>query len=97
MKKTALADAEVEYQDHTSNTIYASFKIKKTEKDFLKDTSIIIWTTTPWTIPANRALAYSNKIKYSVIKIGRDTKYFQNKKIIVATELIKNVSEECKL
>jgi len=95
VEKTALADAEVEYKDHTSNTIYASFKIKKTEKDFLKDGHIIIWTTTPWTIPANRALAYGNKIKYSVIKIGKDTKYFQNKKIIVATELIKTISEEC--
>ena len=71
------------------------FKIKKTEKDFLKDGHIIIWTTTPWTIPANRALAYDSKIKYSVIKIGKDSKYFQNKKIIVATELIKTVSEEC--
>ena len=95
VEKTALADAEVEYKDHTSNTIYASFKIKKTEKDFLKDGHIIIWTTTPWTIPANRALAYDSKIKYSVIKIGKDTKYFQNKKIIVATELIKTISEEC--
>ena len=60
-KKTALADAEVEYKDHTSNTIYASFKIKKTDKDFLKEGNVIIWTTTPWTIPVNRALAYNNK------------------------------------
>jgi len=95
VEKTALADAEVEYKDHTSNTIYTSFKIKNTTKDFLKGGHVIIWTTTPWTIPANRALAYSSKIKYSVIKIGKDTKYFQNKNIIIASELIKTVSEEC--
>ena len=97
VEKTALADAEVEYKDHISNIIYASFKIIKTEKIFLKDSYIIIWTTTPWTIPANRALVYGSKIKYSVIQIGKDTKYFQNKKIIIATELIKKVSEKCNL
>ena len=97
VEKTALADAEVEYKDHISNIIYASFKIIKTEKIFLKDSYIIIWTTTPWTIPANRALVYGSKIKYSVIQIGKDTKYFQNKKIIIATELIKTVSEKCDL
>ena len=57
VEKTALADAEVEYLNHVSNTIYASFKIKDVKKDFLKDANIIIWTTTPWTIPANKALA----------------------------------------
>ena len=42
VEKTALADAEVEYKDHTSNTIYAAFKIKKTDKEFLKDANIVI-------------------------------------------------------
>ena len=64
VEKTALADAEVEYMEHTSNTIYVSFKIKETKKDFLKDASIIIWTTTPWTIPANKALAFNSNIDY---------------------------------
>ena len=95
VEKTALADAEVEYKDHTSNTIYTSFKIKKTEKDFLKDACVIIWTTTPWTIPVNRALAYSDKIKYSVIKIANENKNFKNQNIILASELVKRVSEEC--
>ena len=95
VEKTALADAEVEYKNHTSNTIYTSFEIKKTEKDFLKNSHIIIWTTTPWTIPVNRALAYGNKIKYSVLKIGKDTKHFKNKNIVVASELISTVSKEC--
>jgi isoleucyl-tRNA synthetase len=95
VEKTALADAEVEYKDHTSNTIYTSFKINKTEKDFLKDAYVIIWTTTPWTIPVNRALVYSDSIQYSVIKVGQDTKYFKDKKIIIASDLIKKVAAEC--
>ena len=95
VEKTALADAEVEYKDHTSNTIYTSFEIKKTKKDFLKNCHVVIWTTTPWTIPVNRALAYNDKIKYSVIQIGNETEHFKNKKIIVANELITRVSEDC--
>jgi isoleucyl-tRNA synthetase len=95
VEKTALADAEVEYKDHTSNTIYTSFEIIKTEKDFLKGSHVIIWTTTPWTIPVNRALAYSNKIKYSIIQIGDEIPNFKNKKIIIASELIGKVSKEC--
>ena len=95
VEKTALADAEVEYRDHTSNTIYASFEIKKTSKDFLKKGHVIIWTTTPWTIPVNRALAYNSNIKYSVIKIGKETEHFKNKNIIIASELINRVSEAC--
>ena len=69
VEKTALADAEVEYLDHTSNTIYVPFKVKETNKDFLKDTSIVIWTTTPWTIPANKALAFNSNIEYAVLEI----------------------------
>jgi isoleucyl-tRNA synthetase len=95
VEKTALADAEVEYQDHTSNTIYTSFKIKKTEKEFLKDAHVIIWTTTPWTIPVNRALVYNDKIKYSVIQMGKDVGDFKNKNLVIASKLINKVSEEC--
>ena len=95
VEKTALADAEVEYQDHTSNTIYTSFKIKKTEKEFLKDAHVIIWTTTPWTIPVNRALVYNDKIKYSVIQMGKDVGDFKNKNVVIASKLINKVSEEC--
>ena len=95
VEKTALADAEVEYKDHISNTIYTSFKVEKTEKDFLKDCNIIIWTTTPWTIPVNRALAFKDTIKYSIIQMGNDTEHFKDKNIIIASKLIKKVSEEC--
>ncbi len=90
VEKTALADAEVEYKDHKSNTIYAEFQIKKTDKDFLKDSSVIIWTTTPWTIPANKALAYNKDINYSIVELN-------NKKIIVAEKLVNSVIENCEL
>ena len=83
VEKTALADAEVEYLDHNSNTIYAAFKIKKTKKEFLNGASVIIWTTTPWTIPANKALAYNSNIEYSVVEIN-NLNFFKEKKIVVA-------------
>ena len=96
VEKTALADAEVEYMDHTSNTIYVGFKVKETDKDFLKDTSIIIWTTTPWTIPANKALAFNSNIDYSILEIG-NLQNFKEKKIVVATNLVKEIINACEI
>ena len=96
VEKTALADAEVEYLDHTSNTIYVAFKVKETDKDFLKDTSIVIWTTTPWTIPANKALAYNSNIEYSVLEIS-DLEYFKEKRVVVAKNLIETITKECEI
>ena len=94
VEKTALADAEVEYMDHTSNTIYVGFKVKETDKDFLKDTSIIIWTTTPWTIPANKALAFNSNIDYSILEI-ENLQNFNENKIVVATNLVKEIVSAC--
>ncbi len=94
VEKTALADAEVEYKDHTSNTIFVAFKVKDTKKDFLKDASIIIWTTTPWTIPANKALAFNKSIDYSLLEIN-SLDYFKDKKIVVATNLVNSVVKSC--
>ncbi len=96
VEKTALADAEVEYMDHTSNTIFVSFKVKKSDKEFLKDSNIIIWTTTPWTIPANKALAFNESIDYSVIEI-QDLETFKGKKIVVASNLIESVLKSCEI
>ena len=67
VEKTALADAEVEYEDHTSNTIYVKFLITNSKDKDLVGTNIVIWTTTPWTIPGNRALAYGKELDYSLI------------------------------
>ena len=94
VKKTALADAEVEYMDHTSNTIFVAFKIKYSKKDFLKDANVIIWTTTPWTIPANKALAFNSNIEYSLIEIN-ELENFKDKKIVVATNLLESTIKLC--
>ena len=94
VEKTALADAEVEYQDHKSDTIYASFPIKTSKLDDLNDCEIIIWTTTPWTIPANKALAYNESLDYLLIQINDDGD-FKDKKIIIAEALLESVIKEC--
>ena len=94
VEKTALADAEVEYKDHTSNTIFVPFKVKKSNKDFLQGVNVVIWTTTPWTIPANRALAFNSGIDYSLIEIDA-LENFKEKKIVVATNLINSIVKSC--
>ena len=96
VEKTALADAEVEYMDHTSDTIYVSFPVKKSKINDLLNTEIIIWTTTPWTIPANKALAYNKSLKYIIIQIN-DKNDFNNRKIVVAKDLLKSVIEDCEI
>ena len=96
VEKTALADAEVEYMDHTSDTIYVSFHIQKSKLENLLGAEVIIWTTTPWTIPANKALAYNKSLKYVVIQIN-DKGDFNTRKIIVAKDLLKSVVEDCKI
>ena len=96
VEKTALADAEVEYKDHKSDTIYASFKVKSSNIKELSDSEIIIWTTTPWTIPANRALAYNEKLNYLLVKIIDDGD-FKNKKIVIAEALLDSVIKDCNL
>ena len=96
VEKTALADAEVEYQDHKSDTIYASFPIKTSNIKELEGSEIVIWTTTPWTIPANKALAYNEALNYVLIQLN-DNGDFKNKKIIIAEALIESVFKECSI
>jgi isoleucyl-tRNA synthetase len=69
VEKTALAEAEVEYKEHTSDTIWVKFPIVKAPSKELEGASIVIWTTTPWTIPGNRAVAYGNDIDYVAIEV----------------------------
>ena len=94
VEKTALADAEVEYQDHKSDTIYTSFPIKSSNLKELEGSEIIIWTTTPWTIPANKALAYNEALDYLLIQLN-DEGDFKNRKIVVAEALLESVIKEC--
>ena len=97
VEKTALADAEVEYEDHTSNTIYVKFLISNSDDKDLIGSNIVIWTTTPWTIPGNRALAYGNDLEYCVIKIDEvevSSLATVGDKLIFAKELLDNVTNE---
>ena len=96
VEKTALADAEVEYQDHKSDTIYASFQVKSSKIKELSNSEIIIWTTTPWTIPANKALAYNESLDYILIKINDDGE-FKNKNIVIAEALLSSVKKDCNI
>ena len=82
VEKTALAEAEVEYEDYTSDTVWVKFPIARVA-DLLgtgrarsarsqapvRDASVVIWTTTPWTIPGNRAISYSPKIEYGLYEV----------------------------
>ena len=85
VEKTALADAEVEYHEHKSTTIYAKFPIANTDIEKIKDHSIVIWTTTPWTIPGNRALAVHEDIKYASLNIHHKN---LDENILIAEDLI---------
>jgi isoleucyl-tRNA synthetase len=75
VEKTALAEAEVEYLDYTSDTVWVKFPVRiaagETQKDIsgINRLSVLIWTTTPWTIPGNRAVSYSGAIKYGVYSV----------------------------
>src|SRR5204863_5296967 len=71
VEKTALADAEVEYHDHTSTTIYVRFPILTSPDPIFGGAAAVIWTTTPWTIPGNRAVAYGEAIAYELIQAER--------------------------
>ncbi|MEZ5900191.1 MAG: isoleucine--tRNA ligase [Hyphomicrobiaceae bacterium] len=80
VEKTALAEAEVEYQDYQSDTIWVKFPIVRASSSTrlpsadafdLLGASVVIWTTTPWTIPGNRAIAYSSKIAYGLYEVTR--------------------------
>ena len=75
VEKTALAEAEVEYEDYTSDTVWVKFPVGGAMQDPLPHrknlggASVVIWTTTPWTLPGNRAISYSPKIKYGVYEV----------------------------
>jgi isoleucyl-tRNA synthetase len=77
VERTALAEAEIEYQDYESDTIWVKFPIRSGngafgDRDFESlDAYVVIWTTTPWTIPANRAISYSGKFPYGLYEVTK--------------------------
>lgn len=69
VEKTALAEAEVEYEDYTSDTVWVKFPVTSPAHGALASASVVIWTTTPWTLPGNRAISFSPKIAYGLYKV----------------------------
>ncbi len=99
--QTALAEAEVEYDDHTSPSIYVKFPVVTSPSvlgktfpgvDFSEGTklvSVVIWTTTPWTLPANQAVCLHRDIDYAFVQVGDEL-------LVVAEKLIESVAKACK-
>jgi isoleucyl-tRNA synthetase len=69
VEKTALAEAEVEYEDYTSDTVWVKFPVASPAHGTLAGASVVIWTTTPWTLPGNRAISFSPRIAYGLYKV----------------------------
>jgi isoleucyl-tRNA synthetase len=69
VEKTALAEAEVEYHDHVSVTIWVRFPVVSAPQADLAGASVVIWTTTPWTMPGNRAVAFGSEMTYGLYQI----------------------------
>ena len=67
VEKTALAEAEIEYHDHVSDTVFVRFPVMRSERG-IGGASLVIWTTTPWTLPGNRALAVGAEIDYALVR-----------------------------
>jgi isoleucyl-tRNA synthetase len=86
---TALADAEVEYHDHTSPSIYVTFAVKKGFAKFeeLQDAFVVIWTTTPWTLPGNTGVALHADFEYTLFEDG-------GRKFLVATQLLGDFTQK---
>ncbi|MFP7252760.1 isoleucine--tRNA ligase [Terribacillus goriensis] len=84
--ESALAEAEIEYQDKRSASIYVAFQVKDGKDLFQGDEKFIIWTTTPWTLPANVAISLHPEVTYVVAQVGSE-------KYVVAEDLLSSVTE----
>jgi isoleucyl-tRNA synthetase len=84
--ETALAEAEVEYEDHTSPSIFVKFKLED-NKNFLKDNYLVIWTTTPWTLIGNVAVALHSDYIYSYIKTQKGNLIIANVRLAVLSQM----------
>jgi len=93
---TALAEAEVEHEDHTSSSIFVKFKAGEDLSDIdaalTADTSVVIWTTTPWTIPANLAVSVGPDLDYVAIKItdAGECENLNNGEVLILAEGLKD-------
>ncbi|MBB3353389.1 isoleucine--tRNA ligase [Rhizobium lentis] len=99
VERTALAEAEVEYHDYESDTIWVKFPIAK-GPDSVKDAFVVIWTTTPWTIPGNRAVAYSSRVAYGLYEVTAAENDFgprPGEKLVFADKLAEESFAKAKL
>jgi isoleucyl-tRNA synthetase len=95
VEQTALAEAEVEYHDHRSNTVWVRFPIVQPGLPALAGAAAVIWTTTPWTLPGNRAIAYSAELEYAVIRVdvaAEKSRARVDEKLLVAVPLIEETA-----
>ena len=99
VERTALAEAEVEYHDYESDTIWVKFPVVEGPADLL-GTHVVIWTTTPWTIPGNRAVSYSPRIEYGLYEVTSAENDYgpqPGEKLIFANVLAEGSFEKAKL
>ncbi len=89
VEKTALAEAEVEYEEHVSPTIFVKFPVTEASIDH-ENLFAVIWTTTPWTIPCNRAIAYAKDLPYGIYKTPQG-------RLILCDHLAEKVMEAAKI
>ncbi|VUX47435.1 isoleucyl-tRNA synthetase [Candidatus Defluviicoccus seviourii] len=100
VERTALAEAEVEYHDHTSTTIFVAFPVVTPACALLADASVVIWTTTPWTIPGNRAIAYGDDVPYGVFEVtdpGACAAAVAGTRVVVAEALAARLQAEARI
>lgn len=100
VEKTALAEAEIEYKEHKSITCHVAFPVISSPISTIKNARVVIWTTTPWTLPSNRAIAYGDDIDYSLIKVteaAADSKVKMGDEFLIATKLIADVCTAAKI
>ncbi|MFC7475240.1 isoleucine--tRNA ligase [Dankookia sp. GCM10030260] len=100
VEKTALAEAEIEYHDHVSPTLWARFRVQTAAAADLVGASVVIWTTTPWTIPANRAVAYGPEIDYALVHVeglAEGSHLVVGETLLVALPLLPQFEKDAKL
>jgi len=120
VERTALADAEIEYHDHVSPTIWVKFPVKVYDEEHYalsgnpagdnvfrlapNDASVVIWTTTPWTIPANRAISFNPKVEYGLYEVEAMEENLEfapwskvGDRLIVADKLAEDVRKSAKV
>lgn len=90
--ETALAEAEIEYKDVTGESIYVKFPVEDSKGLFdKKDTYMVIWTTTPWTLPGNMGITIGADYEYSMVELKENKEDAKLERLIIATELVEKV------